>query len=123
MRSYAPGDDVGPLEAWAFDNPASAYRIVSGDPRTFGRIDKGGPGHLIRQGIWQCTQGAFECIEQGDELMTVLSGRCRITWLESGEARDLGPGDTLFVLDGSQVRWEIFEDLTKVFFAFKPGGY
>lgn len=123
MRSYAPGDDVGTLEAWAFDNPASDYRIVSGEPRAFGRIDKGGPGHLTRQGIWRCTPGAFECTEQGDELMTVLAGRCRITWLESGEVWELGTGKSLFVLDGSRVRWEILEDVTKVFFAFKPDGY
>jgi len=25
---YTPGKDVGPLESWDFDNPASDYRIV-----------------------------------------------------------------------------------------------
>ncbi len=123
MQRYAPGDEVGPLEAWPFDNPASDYRIVSGDPKTFGRIDTGGPGHTTRQGIWRCTPGAFDCTEQGDELLTVLSGRCRITWLESGETRELGPGETLFILDGSRVRWEVTGELTKVFFAHKADGY
>ncbi|SMX25218.1 cupin domain-containing protein [Boseongicola aestuarii] len=123
MIKYAPGDDVGPLEHWPFDNPASDYKITKGSPQTFGRIDKGGNGHTSRFGIWRCTEGAFECTEQGHELMTVLSGKCRITWLESGEMRDLAPGDTLFVEDGRRVQWDVSEDLTKVFFGHKPDGY
>lgn len=123
MDILRPGDDVGPLEDWPLDNPASDYRVVRGDPRTSGRIDAGGPGHSTRQGIWRCTEGAFDCTEQGDELMTVLEGRCRITWLGSGEARDLRPGDTFFIRDGARVRWDVSETLTKVFFAHKPGGY
>ena len=123
MIFYKPGDDVGSLEAWPLDNPASAYRIVQGDPRTFGRMDAGGPGHTTRYGIWRCTAGAFECTEQGDELMTVLSGRCRITWLETGDVRDVAPGETLFIQNGSRVRWEVEDEVTKVFFAHKADGY
>ncbi|MGC3936983.1 cupin domain-containing protein [Roseobacter sp. EG26] len=123
MHKIVPGDDVGPLEFWPFDNPASDYRILEGAPRTYGRIDKGGPGHPTRVGIWRCTVGAFECTEQGDELMTVLSGRCRLIRHEDGETCDLGPGDTLFVQDGSRVTWEVSEDITKVFFGYKPDGY
>jgi uncharacterized cupin superfamily protein len=91
MHKYKPGDDVGELEFWPFDNPASDYRIVEGEPKTYGRIDQGGDGHTTRYGIWRCTAGTFDCNEQGEELMTVLSGRCRITWLDSGEVCDLGP--------------------------------
>ena len=123
MFSYRPGDEVGELEPWPFDNPASAYRIVEARPRASGRLDTGGPGHTTRSGIWRCTPGAFECTEQGDELMTVLAGRCRITWLESGENLDLAPGDTLFIRNGSRVRWTIFDELTKVFFAHLAEGY
>lgn len=123
MEKYAPGDDVGELEHWPFDSPASDYRIVLGAPKASGRIDKGGRGHITRYGIWRCTKGAFECTEQGDEMMTVLSGRCRITWLGSGETRDLGVGDTMFMHDQTRVRWDILEDVTKVFFGVKPDGY
>jgi uncharacterized cupin superfamily protein len=123
MVKYSVGGDVGALEFWPFDTPESDYRIVDGDPKTFGRIDQGGPGHKTRFGIWRCTVGAFECTEQGNELMTVLEGRCRITWLESGAVALLGPGDSLMIADGSRVRWDILEDLTKVFFAHKPTGY
>lgn len=123
MNSYAPGDDVGLLEFWPFDNPASAYKIVTGQPKTYGRIDKGGPGHFTRYGIWRCTPGAFECTEQGDELMTVLAGRCRLTWLADGATEELAAGDTRMIEDGARVRWEVYEELTKVFFAYKKSGY
>ena len=38
MFKIKPGDDVGPLDRWPFDNPLSQYRIVDGEPETFGRI-------------------------------------------------------------------------------------
>ena len=120
---YKPGDDVGALEFWAFDSPASDYRITAGDPITYGRIDAGGPGNTTRFGIWRCTPGAFECTEQGDELMTVLSGKARVIWHDSGKTRALGPGDTLFIRDRSRVTWEVSETLTKVFFGHKAEGY
>ncbi len=123
MIRYRPGDDVGPLEDWAFDNPASNYRILSGAPRPSGRIDVGGPGQVTRSGIWRCTEGAFDCTEQGDELMTILSGRCRLTLNETGAAYELGPGDSLFVRDRSRVTWEMSETVTKVFFGYKSEGY
>jgi uncharacterized cupin superfamily protein len=120
---YFPGDDVGALERWPFDNPLSDYQIKEGSPRASGRMDVGGSGHATRTGIWRCTKGVFECTEQGDELMTILSGRCRMTNLTSGEVQELGPGDSLFVRDGSRVVWDIIEDVTKVFFGHKPDGF
>lgn len=123
MIKYQIGDDVGPLEAWPFDAPESEYVIVSGDPRASGRLDDGGPGHRARAGIWRCTAGVFECTERGDELMTILAGRCRITRHDTGQVVDLGPGDSLYVYDGSRVTWDISEDVTKVFLGFKPSGY
>jgi uncharacterized cupin superfamily protein len=123
MISYAPGCDVGPLEDWPFDNPDSHYRITAGTPRASGRLDAGGPGHLTRFGIWRCTAGVFECIEQGDELMTVLSGRCRLINHTENKETSLAPGDSLFIRDQSHVTWDISEDITKVFLGFKPEGY
>ena len=123
MDKYQPGDDVGALEFWAFDNPASDYRVTRGDPKTYGRIDQGGPGHTTRYGIWRCTEGALDCTEQGDELMTVLSGHCRIIRHDDGVIRDLGPGDTLFVQDGARVTWDVSEEVTKVFFGDKADGF
>lgn len=123
MLKYTPGDDVGPLEDWPFDNPLSDYVIKQGDPRASGRIDAGGPWHATRTGIWRCTKGVFDCTEQGDELMTILAGRCRLTDLTTGVTTDLGAGDSLFVRNGSRVTWDIIEDVTKVFFGHKPDGF
>lgn len=123
MRTYASGDDVGALEHWPFDNPASGYRIVAGAPVASGRIEAGGAGEATRMGLWRCTAGAFECTEQGDELMTVLEGRARITDHATGTMIEIGPGDSLFLRDGMRVTWRIDADLTKVFYGSKAGGY
>lgn len=123
MIKYAPGDDVGDLEHWPFDNPASRYKVTAGHPRASGRLDAGGPGHQTRFGIWRCTKGVFECMEQGDELMTVLEGQCVLINHTSGETHALGPGDSLFVRDKSHVTWDIEEDVTKVFLGYKADGY
>ena len=123
MFKLKPGNDVGALEDWALDNPASDYRITRGAPTTSGRIDVGGPGHAMRYGIWRCTADALECTEQGDELFMVLSGRCRLIDHTSGDVTVLAPGDSHFVRDGASVTRDITEDLTKVFFGHKAGGY
>lgn len=123
MLKYKPGDDVGELEDWPFDNPLSDYKIKDGEPKASGRLDAGGPGHTTRTGIWRCTKGLFECTEQGDELMTVLSGRCRLIDMASGQVSELGVGDSLFVRDGGRVTWDIIEDVTKVFFGHKSDGF
>jgi uncharacterized cupin superfamily protein len=65
----------------------------------------------------------FECTEQGDELMTILSGHCRLTDMNTGETTELSTGDSLFVRDGSRVTWDIIDDVTKVFFGFKADGF
>lgn len=123
MIGYTPGDDVGALEDWPFDNALSDYRILDGTPRASGRLDAGGPGEATRMGIWRCTPGRFACTEQGDELMMILAGRCCLINHTSGEETDLGSGDSLFVRDGSRVTWDISEETTKVFFGHKSGGY
>ncbi len=123
MKKYQPGDDVGPLEDWPFDNPVSDYRVTRGDPRASGRVDLGGAGHDTRYGIWRCTAGAVECTEQGDELMTILSGHCRVIDHETGVVTELNPGDSFFSRDGKRVTWDVIEDVTKVFYAHKIGGY
>ena len=123
MFKLRPGDDVGLLEVWALDNPASNYRITRGAPVTSGRVDVGGAGHTTRYGIWRCTAGALECTEQGDELFMVLSGQCCLIDHDAGDVTDLAPGDSYFVRDGARVTWDVSEDLTKVFFGCKAGGY
>ena len=123
MQIYTPGTEIGVLQPWPFDNPESNYKILFGAPAASGRIDTGGAGYTTRSGIWRCTAGTFECTEQGDELMTLLSGRCHLTDQSTGKSHELGAGDSLFMPDGRRVTWEIIQEVTKVFFGNKPCGF
>ncbi len=116
MRKYPIDEIAADLEPWPFDNPASDYRILRGNPRASGRIDHAGDGQ--RLGIWSCTEGAFECTELGDELQTIQRGRLVLTRV-GGEAIECGPGDSIFTHRGERVVWDILEDVTKVFFTAK----
>ena len=115
MQKYAINDVPGALEPWPFDYPASDYKILRGDPRASGRLDHGGNNGPHRLGIWACTEGAFECIELGDELQTIIRGRLTLTRVD-GESITCGPGDSIFTRKGERVVWDISEDVTKVFF-------
>ena len=123
MQIHTPGSEIGVLQPWPFDNPESNYKILSGAPAASGRIDTGGAGYTTRSGIWRCSTGAFECTEQGDELMTFLSGRCHLTDQSTGKSHVLGAGDSLFMPDGRRVTWEIIQEVTKVFFGNKSSGF
>ena len=99
----------------------SGYRIVRGNPRAFIRFDMGGSPDLLKLGIWSCTEGAFECIEGGDELQTIISGRLRI--IESdGTTHEFGAGDSFFTRKGEKIVWDIIEQVEKVFFTYNRDG-
>lgn len=119
---YSPGMDVGILEEWPFMNPKSNYKILDGTlPKAFGKIDSS--TGTTRTGIWKCTVGKFECIEQGDELMTILNGRVEVTDKVTGQIVILTPGQSMFSYHGKHVIWNIIEDVTKVFYGYKVDGY
>jgi len=115
MHKYGMNDLQHDLEPWPFDNPASDYRILRGNPRASGRLDYGANDGSHRLGIWSCTEGAFECTELGDELQTIIRGRLTLTRV-GGETISCGPGDSIFTRKGERVIWDISEDVTKVFF-------
>ena len=117
MRKYSSGDSAEDLQPWPFDNPASNYRILRGNPRASGRLDHGANSDQHRLGIWACTEGAFECTELGDELQTILRGRLTLT-REGGDSIECGPGDSIFTRKGERVVWDIHEDVAKVFFTY-----
>ena len=119
---YTPGMDVGLLESWPFDNPKSNYVIHDGtSPQASGRIDHSTP--TTRTGIWRCTVGKMECTEQGDELMTILTGKVEVMDVQSGQRVLLQPGDSMYSYNGKRVVWNVLEDVTKVFYGFKEDGY
>lgn len=119
LISYVPGMDVGgTLEEWPFDNPQSNYVIHAGRPKASGRIDHSTP--TTRTGIWRCTVGTMECTEQGDELMTILSGKVEVTDVETGKIVLLQPGDSMFSFHGKRLVWNVLQDVTKVFTVPNP---
>ena len=122
MRSYRRDEAQGDLEAWPFpeDGP-SRYRIVRGDPRASGRLDLGSSDSVHRMGVWACTAGAFECIERGDELQTILEGRVRIVRAD-GTSIEFGPGDSFVTRKGERLVWDVLEDVRKVFFTHDRDG-
>lgn len=120
---YGPDVPQGGLQDWPFSNPLSNYKILRGTPKASGRLDEGGEGQPTRLGVWHCTQGAFECTEIGDELQSILCGRVRVTWLDSGTCREFGPGESFFTRKGERVVWDVLENVTKVFFSYNPDGF
>lgn len=117
MLTYRPDIQQEDLEHWPFERETSNYKILDGNPRASGRIDREDANS--RLGIWACTKGAFECTEQGDELQTVLSGRLRLRHAD-GSSYDFGPGDAFFTRKGERVQWHILEDVVKVFYTHLP---
>ena len=115
MHKYAKAVIPQGLEPWPFDNSDSEYRIVRGNPQASGRLDYGANDAESRMGIWACTEGAFECIESGDELQTLLSGHLILT-RDDGESIECRAGDSIYTQKGERVTWDIREAVVKVFF-------
>jgi uncharacterized cupin superfamily protein len=114
MRLYGREENFDDLEHWPFENKASDYVIVQGNPVASGRIDYVSADGSSRLGIWRCTEGVFDCNELGDELQTVLQGRLILTLGDEPPVVCV-PGDSVFTRKGQRVRWEIRETVIKLF--------
>jgi uncharacterized cupin superfamily protein len=121
MRKYPFNAVEQNLVPWPFEGESSNYRISRGNPQASGRIDVGASEGEHRMGIWHCTEGAFSCVEVGDELQTIISGRLTIT-RDDGESINCGPGDSIFTRKGERITWDIQETVTKVFFTYNASG-
>ena len=121
MRKYPANAVADALETWPFEGAASDYKIVRGNPRASGRLDIGTGEGRRRLGIWSCTEGVFECTEQGDELQTIIRGRVILTDAD-GESIECVPGDSIYTRKGERLRWDIRESVTKVFFTCNRDG-
>ena len=78
--------------------------------------------HDFRLGVWHCTAGAIECNELGDELQTILKGKVRLIEAD-GSSEVYEAGDSFFTRQGDRVTWDVIEDVTKVFYATREGGF
>ena len=87
--------------------------VVAGDPKTK-------YGELLSQdgldvGVWSCTVGCWDIKDyEVDEVMVLLSGKMVLTD-EEGNAKELSKGDFFFIPKGWNGRWEVIEDMEKVY--------
>jgi uncharacterized cupin superfamily protein len=86
----------------------------SGSPETFyaGLVDT----DQFQTGIWTCTAGGWPVDSAPvDEVMVMLKGKLRITDSE-GKATELSVGDIFYIPKGWVGRWDVLEDMEKIYF-------
>ena len=85
-----------------------------GEPMTSGRILHDADG--VQVGVWACTPGSWELVERPDtESIRMLAGRARLTNAANGSSVELAAGDVLVLPTGWSGRWEILEDVRKLY--------
>lgn len=85
-----------------------------GTPMTSGRILHDADG--VQVGVWACTPGSWELLDRPDtESIRLLAGRARLTNAADGSSVELGAGDVLVLPKGWSGRWEILEDVRKLY--------
>ncbi len=69
----------------------------------------------IEVGTWGCTPGGWQIENRPDtEVVHIVSGRARITD-HDGESYEVGPGDVFVLPAGWSGRWDVLEDLEKLY--------
>jgi uncharacterized cupin superfamily protein len=121
MLEFTKSDAGGPLQALPPLNQNSAYEVLRGNPLAPIRLDEGELDSKIRVGVWRCTTGTFHCVETGDELQTVTSGRVRLERVD-GSHTTFGAGESFFTRKGERLIWDVLEVVEKVFFTFNRDG-
>lgn len=115
MLDYNQLKNRGGLEPWPPMEDLPFVKVLSGNPKHFGRFDLGGFETRQMVGVWECTSGKFEYTYPGDEICTLLAGRIRVTE-KNGTVHEYKAGDTFFTVKGETVVWEVLEKIRKIFF-------
>ncbi len=69
----------------------------------------------IQVGVWECTPGGWPIVDRGDtEVATIVSGKGTITDVD-GTEQVLGPGSVVTLPKGWSGRWDLTENLRKVY--------
>ena len=69
----------------------------------------------LEVGTWGCTPGGWHIEDRSDtEVVHIISGRARITDSD-GDSYEVGPGDVFVLPKGWAGRWDILEDLEKLY--------
>lgn len=92
----------------------------SGDPQVASRVISIDPESGTEVGIWTCTPGGWPIESRQDtEMALILCGRAVITD-EGGERRELGAGDAIVLPIGWSGRWDVLEDVRKLYAVVTP---
>jgi len=66
----------------------------------------------LSTGVWEHAAGSsFD--EEAEEVFVIISGRGKVTVLETGQVLDLAPGVIGVLQPGTKTRWDIEENLRK----------
>lgn len=68
---------------------------------------------------WEAKKGVIGGSPPLDEIFIVITGSATVTFDETGETFDIGPGDMVRLGAGEPNRWVVHEDLRKISF-FEP---
>lgn len=92
--------------------------IESGEAQAFTKGTLGSPDGPVSAGYFGVTRGVFRMTYPFNEQATVVEGSVKLTDLVRGTSTIFSKGESWFVTQGSEVRWEILSDFfVKHFFA------
>jgi uncharacterized protein len=92
----------------------------SGDPQVAARVLARDAASGTEVGVWSCTPGGWPVDSRTDtEVAHILSGRAVITD-EGGARRELGAGDAIILPVGWTGRWDVVEDVRKLYVLIRP---
>lgn len=107
----------------AFDNLQSMAERLVPDPDTPSTFLAGNPTWMyapltdgnVESGIWTSSVGAWEETDYPvDEVMVITKGHLRITDAD-GTVQDLTEGNMFALPKGWAGRWEVIEDMAKIY--------
>ena len=110
VTSLLAGASVAELEDWGLLEEATANPMATHGLEMWVDGEKSA-------GIWQCTPGPSYWVQDGNEVIYVLSGRMTVT-PDGGEATDVGAGDIAVFPTGWKGTWDIHETVRKVYSIF-----
>ena len=107
-----------------FDNIDRMLQRMVPDPDRPESFDVGDPAWYvapltegpIESGVWSCEVGAWDETDYAvDEVMVMTAGRLRITDTD-GTEHDLTAGDMFYLPKHWAGRWEVVEEMQKIYF-------
>lgn len=92
----------------------------SGDPQVAARVLATDEASGTEVGVWSCAPGGWPIESRTNtEVAVILSGRAIITD-DGGARRELGAGDVIVLPVGWTGRWDVVEQVRKVYVVIRP---